>query len=210
MWDKGWRDGIWSQLEGPWDLIVVGGGITGAGVLLEAARAGLRALLVEKYDFASGTSSRSSKLVHGGFRYLKSLQLRLVRESVSERERLLKEGRGLVNSLGFLQVNYAEDVIPDWVFGAGLIFYDLLALKWGHRHYDAYDIRQFYPALAEDGLLGGYRYFDAQTDDARLVLTSYSGSRAIGGVCAELRKRHRAVTPRQRPGEWGRAARPGA
>jgi glycerol-3-phosphate dehydrogenase len=162
-------------------LIVIGGGITGAGILLEAARAGLRVLLVEAKDFASGTSSRSSKLVHGGFRYMKNFQLRLVRESVSERERLIKEGRGLVNSLGFLLVNYAEDVIPDWVFGAGLIFYDLLALKWAHRHYDAYDIHQFYPALAEDGLLGGYRYFDAQTDDARLVLRLMQEAERCGG-----------------------------
>ena len=186
MWTHGWRDKIWSQLNDPWDLIVIGGGITGAGILLEAARAGLRVLLVEAKDFASGTSSRSSKLVHGGFRYMKNFQLRLVRESVSERERLVKEGRGLVNSLGFLLVNYAEDVIPDWVFGAGLIFYDLLALKWAHRHYDAYDIRQFYPALAEDGLLGGYRYFDAQTDDARLVLRLMQEAER-SGACRRFR-----------------------
>lgn len=181
MWQQGWRDKVWSQLDQPWDLIVIGGGITGAGILLEAARAGLRALLVEGHDFASGTSSRSSKLVHGGFRYLRNFQLSLVRESVSERERLLKEGRGLVSPLGFLLINYAEDAIPDWVFGAGLVFYDLLALKWGHRHYDAYDIRQFYPALAEDGLLGGYRYFDAQTDDARLVLRIIQEAVRSGG-----------------------------
>lgn len=170
MWERNWRDRVWSDLNQPWDLIIVGGGITGAGILREAARAGLRPLLVEGLDFASGTSSRSSKLVHGGFRYLKNFQLKLVRESVRERERLLKEGRGLVNPLGFLLVNYDSDPIPDWFFGAGLIFYDLLALKWGHRHYDAYDIHEFYHPLAEEGLLGGFRYFDAQTDDARLVL----------------------------------------
>ncbi len=182
MWKQGWRGQVWSQLDQPWDLIVIGGGITGAGILLEAARAGLRVLLVEAGDFASGTSSRSSKLVHGGFRYLKNFQFRLVRESVAERERLIKEGRGLVTSLGFLLVNYAEDAIPDWVFGAGLVFYDVLALKWGHRHYDAYDIRQFCPALAENGLLGGYRYFDAQTDDARLVLRIIQEALEAGGV----------------------------
>ena len=169
MWTSGWRERVWSSLDQPWDLIVIGGGITGAGILREAARIGLRALLVEAHDFASGTSSRSSKLVHGGFRYLQNAQIRLVRQSVRERERLLKEARGLVNPLGFLLVNYSGDSIPDWVFGAGLAVYDLLALKWGHCHYDAYDIREFYHSLREEGLLGGYRYFDAQTDDARLV-----------------------------------------
>ena len=170
MWTNGWRNKVWAGLNQPWDLIVIGGGITGAGILREARRAGLRALLVEAHDFASGTSSRSSKLVHGGFRYLKNAQIRLTLESVRERERLVKEGRGLVNPLGFLLVNFAGDSIPGWVFGAGLSMYDLLALKWGHRHYDALDMRELCPALKEDGLSGGYRYFDAQTDDARLVL----------------------------------------
>jgi glycerol-3-phosphate dehydrogenase len=83
---------------------------------------------------------------------------------------LLKEGRGLVNPLGILLATYAGDSIPGWVFGAGLVVYDLLALKWGHRHYDAYDMHDLCPSLSQDRLLGGFRYFDAQTDDARLVL----------------------------------------
>lgn len=170
MWTQGWRDTIWSNLEQPWDLIIIGGGITGAGILREARRAGLHALLVEAHDFASGTSSRSSKLVHGGFRYLKDARIRLTLISVRERERLIKEGRGLVNPLGFLLANYNGDAIPGWVFGGGLAMYDLLALKWGHRHYDSLDMHELCPVLNEDGLSGGYRYFDAQTDDARLVL----------------------------------------
>jgi len=170
MWVSGWRDHVWSGIDQEWDVIIIGGGITGAGIFREAARSGLRVLLVDARDFASGTSSRSSKLVHGGFRYLKNAQFRLVRQSVRERERLIKQARGLVNPLGFLLVNYAGDPIPAWVFGAGLVFYDLIALKWGHRHYDAYDMREFFQPLAEHGLQGGYRYFDAQTDDARLVL----------------------------------------
>src|SRR5512134_2710060 len=97
MWQNQSRDQIWSDLDQDWDLIIVGGGITGAGILREATRLGLRALLVEANDFASGTSSRSSKLVHGGFRYLKNGQVKLTYESVRERERLLHEGRGLVN-----------------------------------------------------------------------------------------------------------------
>jgi glycerol-3-phosphate dehydrogenase len=182
MWSNAWRDQVWSALDQTWDLIVIGGGITGAGILREATRAGLRTLLVEAYDFGSGTSSRSSKLVHGGFRYLKNFQLKLVRESVRERERLLKEGRGLVNPLGFLLVNYEHDTFPDWIFEAGLMFYDLLALKLGHRHYDAYDILEFCHPLQGEGLLGGYRYFDAQTDDARLVLRVIQEAVREGGV----------------------------
>jgi glycerol-3-phosphate dehydrogenase len=170
MWRHGWRDAVWDNLDQYWDLIIIGGGITGAGILREASRAGLKALLLEAHDFASGTSSRSSKLVHGGFRYLKNLQLRLTLQSVRERERLLTEGRGLINPLSFLLVNYQGDSIPAWVFEAGLVVYDLLALKWGHRHYDEIDMRDLCPALTGDGLLGGFRYFDAQTDDARLVL----------------------------------------
>lgn len=170
MWQKGWRDQIWSQLDQPWDLIVIGGGITGAGILREATRAGIKTLLVEAKDFASGTSSRSSKLVHGGFRYLRNAQIRLTYESVRERERLLKQGRGLVSPLGFLLANFGGDRIPAWVFGAGLAIYDLLAFKWGHQHYDASGIRNLCPPLTSPNLLGGYRYIDAQTDDARLVL----------------------------------------
>lgn len=170
MWENNWRDRIWSSLEQPWDIIVIGGGITGAGILREARRAGLSVLLVEADDFGSGTSSRSSKLVHGGFRYLKNGQIKLTLEAVRERERLLKEGRGLVNPLGILLANFKGDSIPGWVFGAGLMIYDLLGLKWGHRQYDAYDLRELCPMLTEERLSGGYRYFDAQTDDARLVL----------------------------------------
>jgi glycerol-3-phosphate dehydrogenase len=170
MWERGWRDEAWSQLDTVWDLIVIGGGITGAGILREATRAGLRAVLFEAGDFGSGTSSRSSKLVHGGLRYLKNAQVNLTIESVHERERLLREGRGLVSPLGFLMPSFRGDRTPGWVFGLGLVIYDLLALKWGHRHYDARGLLDLCPVLASEGLLGGYRYIDATTDDARLVL----------------------------------------
>jgi glycerol-3-phosphate dehydrogenase len=151
-------------------LLIIGGGITGAGILREATRAGLRALLVEAQDFAAGTSSRSGKLVHGGLRYLRNAQIKLTLDSVRERERLLREGRGLVSPLGQLMVCFDADHTPEWVFGIGLVLYDLLALKWGHRHYSADGLRELCPQLATGGLTGGYRFFDAQTDDARLVL----------------------------------------
>jgi glycerol-3-phosphate dehydrogenase len=182
MWDKGWRDQVWSSLDQKWDIIVIGGGITGAGILREAARLGLRTLLVENKDFASGTSSRSSKLVHGGLRYLQNAQIKLTFDSVRERERLLREGRGLVIPLGFLLANYSKDRIPAWLFGAALGFYDILAFKWAHRHYDELDMRELCPPLNGDGLLGGYRFFDAETDDARLVMRLIEEACQDGGI----------------------------
>jgi glycerol-3-phosphate dehydrogenase len=170
MWISGWREKIWSSLDQPFDLIVIGGGITGGGVFLEATRAGLKCLLVEAHDFASGTSSRSSKLVHGGFRYLKNGQLKMTFDSVRERELLLREGRGLVTQLGFIIASYKGDRIPTWALGLGLTFYDLMALKWGHQYYPAERLLDLCPPLNSKNLLGGYRYFDALTDDARLVL----------------------------------------
>ena len=180
--NRNWRDTAWSSLDQSWDLIVIGGGITGAGILREALRAGLHTLLVEARDFASGTSSRSSKLVHGGLRYLKNRQIRMTLEAVSERERFLKEGRGLVSPLNFLLPTYKGDAIPGWVFDIGLMLYDLLAFRWGHRHYDALDMKDLCPSLSDVGLEGGFRYFDAQTDDARLVLRLIQEATADGGV----------------------------
>jgi len=182
MWTQGWRDRTWYELNRPWDLIVIGGGITGAGILREATRSELRTLLVEQRDFASGTSSRSSKLVHGGLRYLRNAQVRLTFDSVRERERLLREGRGLISQMGFLMPGYAGDRVPSWIFGMGLILYDFLALKWGHKRYDAEGLRELCPQLASEGLLGGYRFLDAQTDDARLVLRLILESVQDGGV----------------------------
>jgi len=169
-WTKGWRDQAWAQLGQEWDVLVIGGGITGAGILRQCIHAGLRAALVEADDFASGTSSRSSKLVHGGLRYLKNAQIKVTLESVHEREYLLKQGRGLINRLGFLYPILPGDHMPGWVFGAGLTIYDIMAHQWSHRSYDAEDLRELCPSLTVPGLRGGYRFFDANTDDARLVL----------------------------------------
>jgi glycerol-3-phosphate dehydrogenase len=181
-WTKGWRDRAWSQLDQKWDVLIVGGGITGAGILRQCVHAGLQALLVEADDFASGTSSRSSKLVHGGLRYLKNAQIKVTLESVQEREYLLKQGRGLINRLGFLYVCLPGDPMPGWVFGAGLTIYDIMAHQWSHRSYDAEDLRELCPPLTVPGLRGGYRYFDANTDDARLVLRLLRESVAGGGL----------------------------
>jgi len=176
------RECIWSNLDTLWDVIIVGGGITGAGILREASRAGLKALLVEAGDYASGTSSRSSKLVHGGLRYLQNGQIRLTFESVRERERLLDEGRGLITPLGFLLPTYQGDRLPAWLFGAGLSIYDVLATRWSHRRYRPDPFLQFCPQIRREGLNGGFRFFDAQTDDARLVLRVLQEAGEDGGV----------------------------
>lgn len=212
-----WRDRLWSELDRTYDLLIIGGGITGAGILREASRAGLSALLVEAHDFGSGTSSRSSKLVHGGLRYLRNAQVRTTWESVHERERLLNEGRGLVSPLPFLMANYRGDAIPGWVFGIGLTLYDLLALRWSHRHYDAAGLCGLCPPLQSPDLLGGFRYFDAQTDDARLVLRVLreavrAGGRALNYCRAEVLLQGRdgrvcgAVVRDLAPGADGRTA----
>jgi glycerol-3-phosphate dehydrogenase len=171
MWSRGWRDEVWSKVASEkWDVVVVGGGITGAGILAEAARIGLKALLVEAKDFASGTSSRSTKLVHGGLRYLREGQIRVTRESVVERERLMKEAQGLVEPLGFLFTTFDGDKMPGWMIGIGLAMYDTLAGKWAHQKQDKSALLNRVPPLDGSSVKGGYHYFDAQTDDARLVL----------------------------------------
>jgi glycerol-3-phosphate dehydrogenase len=182
MWRAGWREERWSRLDGPWDVLIVGGGITGAGILREATRQGLRALLVEQRDFAWGTSSRSSKLVHGGLRYLREGKLRLTRAAVGERERLAAEGPGLVDRLGFLLATYAGASPGALTYRAGLSLYDLLAVRWSHQHYERDDFRMLAPHLARRGLKGGFRYSDAQTDDARLVLRVLQEAVAAGGA----------------------------
>ena len=182
MWQENWRDRIWDQLGQPWEVIVIGGGITGAGILREATRLGLKTLLVDRRDFGWGTSSRSSKLVHGGLRYLKERKIRLTRASVHERERLLQEGPGLIDPMGFLLATYEGDHPGRWTYSAGLTVYDLLALQWSHRRYSPQDFQMLAPHISQQNLTGGFRYGDAQTDDARLVLRVIREAVADGGV----------------------------
>jgi glycerol-3-phosphate dehydrogenase len=181
-WTTGWRERLWSDLDRRWDLIVVGGGITGAGILREASRAGFKTLLVEASDFASGTSSRSSKLVHGGLRYLSNFQIKLTLESVHERERLLREGGGLIEPLENVIASYQGDRPPAWVIGAALMVYDSLALRWRHKHHAPKEVKALCPSINLDHMAGGYSYFDAQTDDARLVLRVIREAVRAGGA----------------------------
>lgn len=170
--------------ERAFDLLVIGGGITGAGIARDAARRGLAVALVEQEDFAAGTSSRSSRLVHGGVRYLEHGYLHLVFEASRERRRLLALAPHLVHPLRFTWPVYEGARIPRWQLAAGLALYDALALFRNvgrHRRLDAAGVLDTEPALARSGLRGGAQYWDAATNDARLTLANvldaaYSGA----------------------------------
>lgn len=182
MWHRSWREEIWSNIRQDWDVIIVGGGITGAGVLRMAVNAGLKALLVEQHDFTFGTSSRSSKLVHGGLRYLREGQWGVTREMVREREWLLKVAPHLVTKLGFLIADYEKFNIPLATFGLGVIIYDLMAPKWDHKTLNQKDMVEYLPGLRSEGLMGGFRYDDAIMDDSRVVLRLLRESVRDGGT----------------------------
>jgi glycerol-3-phosphate dehydrogenase len=169
LWQRDGRAGLPDVLARDWDVLVIGGGICGAGVLLEAARRGLKALLVERRDFAWGTSSRSSKLVHGGLRYLKDGHVRLTAESVREREMLLRCAPGLVEPQGFAFAQY-DGARGRRSLLAGLALYDVLAGRRERHWLAADDFLMAAPNVKRDGLAGGIVYTDARTDDARLVL----------------------------------------
>ncbi len=154
-----------------WDVIVIGGGATGLGVAVDAATRGYRTLLLEQADFGQGTSSRSTKLVHGGVRYLRNGEIGLVRDSLRERGRLLKNAPNLVGALPF--------VVPGFrwyeraYYGIGLTLYDVLAGKLGidkTRHLSRDAVLERIPNLTSDGLHGGTLYWDGQFDDARLCV----------------------------------------
>ena len=156
---------------GVWDMIVVGGGATGAGVAIDAASRGYDVLLLEQSDFGKGTSSRSTKLVHGGVRYLEQGNLSLVMEALKERGLLLQNAPHLVRNLGFVVPNY------DWweapFYGIGLKLYNLLAGKYGFgasRILSRAETLEHLPTIKTEGLKGGVIYFDGQFDDSRLLI----------------------------------------
>ena len=159
--------------DGPWDVVIVGGGIVGAGALLDATSRGLRAALVEQDDIASGTSSRSSRLIHGGLRYLEQYQFGVVVESLAERARLLRLAPHLVRLQEFLFPLHGLPVVTRAFYGSGMLLYDLLgsARSGGlHRHLGTKATLEYAPALHREGLRGGLVYHDAMEDDARVTL----------------------------------------
>jgi glycerol-3-phosphate dehydrogenase len=190
------------------DVVVIGGGITGAGVALDAASRGYSVALVERDDYASGTSSRSSKLIHGGLRYLQKFDLGLVREALIERALLVGLAPHLVHPLPLL-VTAFEGRHPDRLTGVGLNMYDVMAMRrgpggtrwrrraeddgavpdddWGpdrHRTIGPEETVELLPALAARRPTSAYLFYDSQTDDARLVLTVLGEAERFGAVCA--------------------------
>ena len=166
-----------------WDLIVIGGGITGAGILREAARLGLKALLVERNDFASGTSSHSSKLIHGGLRYFLQGQFRMMRESLKARQYLIRDGLPLVKPLGYVHAIYKEDKITPFVFETGIRTYAVLHghLKV-HQRLKLSELGMVIPGMKEQDLRAVFAFDESQTDDARLVLRVIREAAVRGAV----------------------------
>jgi glycerol-3-phosphate dehydrogenase len=169
------RDGV--------DLLVVGGGITGAGVLRDAASRGLRALLVEREDFAAGTSGRSSKMVHGGMRYLEGGHVGLTRESCAERDLMIRLNPHLVQLLPFLLPSYEGGRLPIWKIRGALFAYAAVAnfrrTARGHM-LDPDEVATWCPDLRQEGLHGAGLFYDGQVDDARLVLETLRSARSLG------------------------------
>ncbi len=181
-WNAAWREQVLPDLAAvDWDLIVVGGGICGVGILREAARRGWKCLLIEQRDFAWGTSSRSSKMVHGGLRYVAKGRFKLTRDAVRERQRLLSEAPGLVEPLSFIFAHYRGAFPGPRIMGAVLSLYDLLASRRNHRYVAPPQLHYLAPGLERRGLVGASHFTDAVTDDARLVLRVLGEARADGG-----------------------------
>jgi glycerol-3-phosphate dehydrogenase len=199
------RDDALATLDAePFDLVVIGGGITGAGVALDAASRGYSVALVERDDYASGTSSRSSKLVHGGLRYLQNFDLGLVREALLERALLVNLAPHLVRPLALLVASF-EGRHPQRAMGVGLNMYDAMATErlrlpslrrrggdakleeWSpdrHRIVDGDEVKRLVPALASREPTSAYLFYDCQTDDVRLVLTVLGEAERYGAVMA--------------------------
>src|SRR4051812_22962456 len=179
------------------DVLVVGGGVVGSGAALDAATRGLTVGLVEARDFASGTSSRSSKLVHGGLRYLEMLDFRLVAEALGERSLLLtKLAPHLVHPVPFLYP-LTHRVWERFYAGSGVALYDSMALLSGrsrgvphHRHLTRRGARRLMPALKKDALIGALHYYDGQVDDARHTMFL---SRTAAAYGAHVASRTRVV-----------------
>ncbi|HKH46856.1 MAG TPA: glycerol-3-phosphate dehydrogenase/oxidase [Thermoanaerobaculia bacterium] len=183
MLDPLWRQRALAGLAEPFDLIVLGGGITGCGIFLDAAQRGLRVLLLERGDVASGTSSRSSKLIHGGLRYLKRLQFQVTRLAVRERDCMLAVDPHLVWPIRFLYPIYQGGHPPGWQVEIGLRMYGRMAGgRQRHRRLAPEELAQSAPGVSTEGLAVTFAYGDAVTDDARLTLAVASTGTAYGGL----------------------------
>ena len=179
------REEMWGQVPEEVDVVVIGGGITGAGIVRDAARRGLRVVLFEQNDIAYGTSSRSSKLIHGGLRYLESYEFSLVFESVSERRVVMDLAPHLVNPLAFLFPVFQGSKKSLRMISAGMWLYDGLALFRSpkrHRTLTPSEVAEEEPLLKQEGLQGAPVYYDCSTDDARLTLETIIDATQNGAV----------------------------
>ena len=185
------RKALWQALQqgdSTWDMVIVGGGIIGAGILREAARRGIKALLVEQQDFAWGTSSRSSKMVHGGLRYISHGDIKLTQDSLRERERLLREVPGLIDRMGYFFTLKKGQFPGRFVFGILLALYDRLAGIKDHRYINKASVQQRFSGINSHKLKGAMYYTDTVTDDARLVLRVLQDATEAGGVAVNYIK----------------------
>ena len=191
------RADLLALAAGPWDLVIVGGGIVGSGAFLDAVSRGLRVALVEQDDIAAGTSSRSSRLIHGGLRYLEQFRFGLVREALAERSRLLALAPHLVRIEPLLFPIYGIPFLSKAFYDAGLTLYDILGARhdggW-HRRLSRAETLDLAPALRTGGLRGGLLYHDAVEDDARYTLAVARTAMAGGGV-AVTRVRATGIRP---------------
>jgi glycerol-3-phosphate dehydrogenase len=183
VFPRSFRDQALSRLDETFDLIVVGGGVIGAGILMDSSLRGLRAILIEKDDIASGTSSRSSKLIHGGLRYLKHMQFGITRLACQERDRLLALNADLVRPTRFLYPAREDDKVPGWTVDLGLFVYDRLTERPDkHAHPSSEDVARMAPLLDVSRLERALAYDDAVADDARLTLAIAATGFAHGGL----------------------------
>jgi glycerol-3-phosphate dehydrogenase len=169
------------------DILVIGGGITGAGIARDAALRGFKTALIEKADFCSGTSSKSSKLVHGGFRYLDNFEFGLVRESLLERKILMEIAPHLVHPIQCLLPLHAHNAKPPWIIHIGLFLYDFLSFtkRIGyHKMLSQKEIQNLEPLLRQDDLKNVALYYDCQADDFRLVMANLQSAAQDGAVIA--------------------------
>lgn len=172
-----------------YDLVIIGGGITGAGIARDAASRGMSVCLLEANDFAQGTSSRSSKLIHGGIRYLENYDFKLVFEALSERSHLFEMAPHLVHPLQFQIPIFKESRVSYFLMGVGMWLYDILSLFQApepHRGMNSFDSLSFQPLLKKENLIGSYLYWDAYMDDDRLAIETVRSAHSFGADSANF------------------------
>ena len=183
MFHPGWREQSLKMLDNHVDVAIIGGGITGCGIALDAAQRGLRTVLLERGDIASGTSSRSSKLIHGGLRYLKQMQFRITRLACRERDRMLTLDPHLVRSINCVYPAYEGDRTPGWQVDLGLWMYDRLTGRpEKHRQLSRKEIAELAPGLRTDELDRALAYTDGVADDARLTWAVAATAHSYGAA----------------------------